>query len=291
MTLALVPDGTPEPERVGGSDPFPVPDGTALLDEWQLFGLAGGWSVNTIACRRAALAALARDSGTPLHEVSALQLATWLGRFTTPWTRKTYHAHARSFYTWLVRSGHRADDPTTMLRSPPKPRGAPRPVTTKALQDALDGASWHPFAFIVLGAYSGLRVHEIAKIRGEDLDLSAMTLRVNGKGNVDACVPLHPRIVDLAKHYPERGYWFPSSTSVGHVQGSWVSKCVRRAFAHAGHQMTAHQLRHWYGTTLLRNGASLRTVQECMRHASIASTALYTQVTDAERTSAVLGLP
>jgi integrase/recombinase XerD len=263
---------------------------TELLDEWQLFGLAGGWSTNTISCRRDALTKLARDCGTPLHEVSALQLATWLGRYSTAWTRQTYFAHARSFFGWLQRSGHRADDPTTSIPRPSKPRGAPRPVSTQQLMDALDGAGWHPFAFIVLGAYSGLRVHEIAKIKGEDLDLAAMTLRVVGKGQYAACIPMHPRIGDLARHYPRRGYWFPSPAG-GHVSGGWVSTCIRRAFAHAGHQVVAHQLRHWFATELLRGGANLRTTQECMRHASIASTALYTQVLDAERTSAVLALP
>jgi integrase/recombinase XerD len=262
-----------------------------LLDQWQLFGLAGGWSVNTIACRRDALTKLARDCGTPLHEVSALQLATWLGRYSTAWTRQTYHAHARSFFGWLQRSGHRADDPTTAIPRSPNPRGAPRPVTTKQLMDALDGAGWHPYAFITIAAYSGLRVSEVAKIRGEDIDVRAGTLRTIGKGAVEACVPLHPKIADLSKHYPERGFWFPSSTVVGHVSGEWVSTCIRRAFAHAGHQVVAHQLRHWFGSELLRGGANLRVVQGCMRHQSIASTALYTQVLDSERTSAVLGLP
>jgi site-specific recombinase XerC len=46
----------------------------------------------------------------------------------------------------------------------------------------------------------------------------------------------------------------------------------------------------WLATTLLRGGANLRTTQECMRHASVASAALYTQVTDAERSAAVLAL-
>jgi integrase/recombinase XerD len=263
---------------------------TELLDEWQLFGLAGGWSVNTIKCRRDALTKLARDSGTPLHKVTALQLATWLGRYSTPWTRQTYFSHARSFFGWLQRSGHRADDPTTSIPRPRQPRGAPRPVSTKQLEEALDGAGWHPFAFITLGAYAGLRVSEVSAVKGEDLDLAAMTLRVVGKGQYAAVVPLHPRIAALAKHYP-KGYWFPSRTVAGHVSGEWVSTCIRRAFLNAGHQMTAHQLRHWFGSELLRGGANLRTTQECMRHASIASTALYTQVLDSERTTAVLGLP
>jgi integrase/recombinase XerD len=263
-----------------------------LLDQWQLFGLAGGWSVNTIKCRRDALVKLARDSGTPLHEVSALQLATWLGRHSTAWTRNTYFSHARSFFGWLQRSGHRADDPTTAIPRSPKPRGAPRPVSTQQLMDALDGAGWHPYAFIVLGAYSGLRVHEIAKIRGEDLDLAAMTLRVCGKGNVEAVIPLHPKIGDLAKHYPERGYWFPSRTCAGHVEGSWVSTSIRRAFAHAGHVMTAHMLRHWYGTQVLRaSGGNLLVAQQLLRHASPATTAMYCSIEDSARTAAIEALP
>jgi site-specific recombinase XerC len=44
-------------------------------------------------------------------------------------------------------------------------------------------------------------------------------------------------------------------------------------------------------TTLLRGGANLLATQECMRHASVASTALYTQVLDSERSAAVLALP
>ncbi len=262
---------------------------TALLDEWQLFGLAGGWSMTTVTVRRDALVKLARDCNMPLQEVSALQLATWLTRYSKPWTKQTYHSHARSFFGFLQRHGYRADDPTTSIPRPPKPRAAPRPVSTRQLTEALDGAGWSAFAWITIAAYSGLRVSEVSRVRGEDLDLAAGTLRVVGKGGVEAVIPLHPKIADLARHYP-RGYWFPGAHD-GHVSSQWISAVIRRTFAQAGHTVTAHQLRHWFATELLRGGANLRTTQECMRHASVASTALYTAVLDAERTSAVLALP
>jgi integrase/recombinase XerD len=263
-----------------------------LLDEWECVGRSAGWSPATVEARRYALLALARDTGAPLQDLTTLQVARWLGRFTTPATLLTYHSHARSFFRWLQHSGHRADDPTAALPRPRKPRGAPRPVTTRQLEDALDGAGWNAFAYITIAAYSGLRVSEVAKIKGEDLDLVAGTLRVNGKGGHEAVLPLHDRIAKLAKHYPRKGYWFPSRTRAGHVEGNWVGQVIRGAFAHAGHQMTAHQLRHWYGTQVLRaSGGNLLVAQQLLRHASPATTAIYCQIEDSARTAAIEALP
>lgn len=61
---------------------------------------------------------------------------------------------------------------------------------------------------IQLAAFAGLRAHEIAKIRGEDVDPMARTLRVTGKGNVTAVLPLHPVLVEATKGIP-RGLVVP----------------------------------------------------------------------------------
>lgn len=55
---------------------------------------------------------------------------------------------------------------------------------------------------ILLAALAGLRAHEIAKVRGEDVDPVERTLRVTGKGNVTAVLPLHRDLVELAATMP-----------------------------------------------------------------------------------------
>jgi integrase/recombinase XerD len=55
----------------------------------------------------------------------------------------------------------------------------------------------------------------------------------------------------------------------------------------AGVAGTPHSLRHWYASTLLDDGADLRTVQELLRHTSIQTTQVYTKVRDERRVSAV----
>jgi integrase len=84
-------------------------------------------------------------------------------------------------------------------------------VTRRQLDDVLTSDLWaRPRTYVLLGAYAGLRVHEIAKVRGEDVDTDAMTLRVHGKGGVEAVLPLHPLIATISRGYPDRGWWFPS---------------------------------------------------------------------------------
>lgn len=261
-----------------------------LLDEWQMFGLAAGWSDNTIRTRRVALERWQRSTGVPLEQMTGNDLAAWLSCCRAPATRATYYRHAKSFYKWLQASGHRSDNPVDVLPQPRVPRMAPRPVATKALRAALEVAGRSARAYILLGAYAGLRVHEIAKLRGEDLDLEAGTLRVVGKGGVEAVVPLHRLIAQVARGWPERGYWFVSPRSQhGHVYPGSVSCTIHNTFARVGYPaVTAHQLRHWWGTNVLRSsGGNLRVAQELLRHASPATTALYTLIEDRERRQAV----
>ncbi|WP_231115422.1 site-specific integrase [Mycobacterium avium] len=101
-----------------------------------------------------------------------------------------------------------------------------------------------------MAALAGLRVHEIAKMRGEDVDLDARTLRVTGKGGRTDTIPLHPRLVAAALSMPTRGWWFPAnsrrrgehlhSKSVSDIIGSAMRpprtrqrRCSRRR--HPGH--------------------------------------------------------
>lgn len=135
---------------------------------------------------------------------------------------------------------------------------------------------------ILLAAMGGLRVHEIAKFRGEDIDVVNGIITVTGKGGATEIIPAHEAILADAGTFPLRGYWFPSYPRQGgglpHVSRTAVSKAIHDTMIRAGILGKPHQLRHWYGTTLLAEGVDMRIVQKLMRHKSVATTQIYTDV-------------
>lgn len=151
---------------------------------------------------------------------------------------------------------------------------------------ALAAATGPVHTWLLLGMFAGLRAHEIAKVRGEDVTPDA--LYVVGKGNKAAVLPMHPLIWEAAQTYPRVGWWFPSSTRAGeHVGSAWVTAATTRLFASLGIEGSIHRCRHYFGTELLRAGASVRVIQTLMRHESLATTANYLGVDEDERTAAV----
>jgi integrase/recombinase XerD len=133
-------------------------------------------------------------------------------------------------------------------------------------------------------------VHEIAKVRGEDVDPMARTLRVTGKGNVTAVLPLHHVLIEAAADMPRKGYWFPGNSRrpglpiLPRGVADIIGRAMDRAEIPGG---TAHRIRHWYGSTLVGDGADLRTAQTLLRHANLNTTAIYVQVHDVKRVEAI----
>lgn len=268
-----------------------VQSGVTPLEEWAGWMNAGGMSRRTIEDRVHLVKRLERAAGVSSLTIDWQGVASFLAsdRFG-PGTRQTYFAHLRAWYRWLVRSGLRVDDPMIMLYPPRAPRRMPRPVTIEQLTRMLaTPMRRRTRAMILLGAYEGLRVSEIAAmhsrfIRGGDV-------RVIGKGGVDADVPLHPLVAEIAETMGP-GLWFPSYTRPGPVKGKSVSRTVSDVMRRAGVPGTPHALRHFFGTETLRSsGGNLVVTQELMRHADVSTTAKYTKVDRTARVAAVLGMP
>lgn len=284
-----------------GDVPLPFEETFAdTLDAWRLRAVAAGQSDRTIDGRLGTIMRLARDGVDPLT-ADRDELIGWMAGLVTAdgepvkrSSRATYRAHLRAFYSWLVESGRREDNPSADLPSPKPGRGLPHPLTPAEVQAVLeactDGRAKWTAAYVTLAAYAGLRAHEIAKIRGEDLH--GDELHIVGKGNVTSTVPATPVIVRLAAKMPERGYWFPTNSATGHVHRCSVSSAVQRAFGRAGVRAVPHALRHFYCTQVLRaTGGDLRTTQRLARHASPATTAIYTQVLDEVAARAAASIP
>jgi len=148
---------------------------------------------------------------------------------------------------------------------------------------AATNANMH--AWLTLALYAGLRAHEIAKIRGEDVNEDQ--LWVFGKGGVGEYLPTHPAIWALAASRPRSGWWFPSRSASGHVTSLAVSTRTSKLFSAHGIEGSIHRCRHTFATELLRAGVNVRVVQTLMRHASLASTMIYCAVDECERRDAI----
>lgn len=252
------------------------------LEDWRLWMQSQGLSARTIGERTATIRHLLEHARACARTLEPVHIQRYLARDMSPATRATYHASIRAYCAWLQRTGIRDDNPADRTPRPKRPKSVPRPVEGSQLMALLEAANRkRTRTYVLLGAMAGLRVHEIAKIRGEDIDPYTGVLTVVGKGGKVAQIPLHDRLVEEASHYPAIGYWFPAygkQTSAPHVSSHAVSAAIAGAMQRAGFKGKPHQLRHFYGTELVRAGVNLRIVQTLMRHESPATTAIYTRV-------------
>ena len=247
---------------------------------WTVEMSARSLSVRTIDERLRVVDQFTQQTGVNAQVANFEDITLWLASLPSAITRHTYYVHLRAFYHWLVISDHRQDNPMSRVAAPKRPKYQPRPITDEQLRAVLT-SPLRPATRtrIMLAAFAGLRVHEIAKIRGQDIDHATGMITVVGKGNKTAVLPVHPIILREAEHYPLRGWWFPSSTCPHtHVERRAVGSSISDAFARAGIKMTSHQLRHYFATALLEAGVDARVVQTLMRHENLQTTALYMNV-------------
>ncbi|MCV7005651.1 tyrosine-type recombinase/integrase [Mycobacterium gordonae] len=249
-----------------------------------------GRSNRTISETIGVLRRLEKFAGARVECVRPLDIARFLGRKRLKQnSRAAYYGYIHAFYRWWGENG--GVNAAANLPRPKAPKGVPRPITDEQLRNLLDlRMHRRTRVMILLAAFAGLRVHEIAKIRGEDVDPMARALRVTGKGNVTAELPLHPLLVEAARGMPRRGWWFPgNSRRAGQpILSRSVADLIGDAMDRAGIPGgTAHRLRHWYGTKLVNSGTDLRTTQTLMRHAQLNTTAIYVQVANPKHAEAI----
>ena len=217
--------------------------------------------------------------------LTADNLQTWLGRpDLSRWSRATYFSNLKDFCTWLHASGRISSNPADELKSPTRPKSLPRPLSEAEAELVLANVTGRTRDWILLAMLAGLRAHEIAKIRGEDV--TAEGIYVEGKGGTRASIPTHPELWLMAQRYPRKGYWFPGRFE-GAINRTTISTQVGNEFRELGISGSIHRCRHVYGTRLLRAGVNIRTVQQLMRHASLQTTANYTAVSEDEMRAAI----
>jgi integrase/recombinase XerD len=268
------------------------------IARWITWMRAQAWSERTVIDRACLVERVARRSGVAPAELSVDDVLAFLSQQSMASTsRQTYHSSLASWFRWLQESGQRVDNPMDQVRKPRAGRREAKSLTREHLRQLLASRIHkRTRTMILLAAYQGLRVSEVAKVRGSEIDLVSHELHVVGKGDVHSVLPLHPLIELEAKKYGP-AWWFPQhsenagSEEGGHVLGSSVSTIVGTAMRRAGLPGSAHSLRHWHATELLRSGVDSRVTQELMRHASLATTQRYMHVDDSQRRAGLLLLP
>ncbi len=265
------------------------------IAQWTLSMRARGLADRTIHERQRFVKALACKLGTSALEFRTEDLQQYLasGRFK-PTTRFDYHVMIRTWSRWLVETGLREDDPSVPLGSPKMPRRQPRPAHTRHIDAVMTPGNIQlkTVMKVLLASRQGMRVSEIAKVRGEHVDLLAGRVLIDGKGGVIVDAELDPVVAAVAPLFPSRGWWFPSPIHDDRpVRYDSVSRVLSQAFRRVGAPVTGHNLRHWLGTELTGAGVPTRVVQEILRHASIKTTELYTGVHPKSRRDALRLLP
>ncbi|WP_204807801.1 tyrosine-type recombinase/integrase [Mycobacterium riyadhense] len=270
---------------------YPHAEPSPEARRWVTVQFAEGKTRRTVLERRQTLVRLERDIGGPAIAATADQVAAWVGR--DPGERSAFTVGSdlsklRAFYGWCVRAGLRPDDPTVHIRLPRRPRTVPRPITNDQFWclDAQAAGNRSLRAMVRLAGLAGLRVHEVGRFQGADLDWQAKTITVTGKGGHRSVIPAHPAILEVARTMPRLGYWFPSQRS-SHIGGRTVSQRLRLHMIRCRVPGTPHCLRHYFGTELVTRGADIRVVQELMRHAQLNTTAIYVAVADTRKRDAI----
>lgn len=248
---------------------------------------------------------LARLGGRAPRDMDLASLRGWLAvlrsRGASRATLARRSAALRTFSAWARRGGLVADDPGQLLASPRTQRTLPAvlradeaaSVMTADADDTHDASpatSARERLVVELLYATGIRVSELVGLDVDDVDRRRRVLRVLGKGNKQRTVPYGLAADDALEAWLMTGRpEVVTATSgpallLGARGGRLDPRTVRRivhartARVDGAPELGPHGLRHTAATHLLDGGADLRTVQEVLGHADLATTQLYTHV-------------
>jgi integrase/recombinase XerD len=259
----------------------------------------------TVDAYRRDLAAFGDWLGGPVARTSVEELETYLAELRAAGlsgsTIARRVAALRSFFRHQMLLGARADNPAAELDLPRRHRPLPRtlsPAEAERLIEAAAGTTPRAHrdrAIVELLYGAGLRVGEAVALSKSDVDLEGRIVRALGKGNKERVVPIGRPAVEALRRYLSRGRPFLDArhrpelflnARGGALTRAGVFLILRRLAGKAGlepERVHPHLLRHSFATHLLEGGADLRSVQEMLGHADLATTELYTHVSDRRR--------
>jgi len=240
-----------------------------------------------------------------ISQLELVHLRSWLanqqikGGARTTLSRRA--VSVRLFIKWAVKNKYLAKDVAATLATPKGHRTLPEVLEIADAKVAMDSLatraaeeetpiSLRDVAIVELLYATGARVAELCGLDLSDIDYDRQTIRVLGKGNKERTIPLgNPAMKALNAWLKEGRDLVKNLQSENAVflgaRGKRIDQRTVRTVVYNALQaiegierMGPHALRHSAATHLLEGGADLRTVQEILGHASLATTQIYTHV-------------
>ena len=240
-----------------------------------------------------------------ISQLELIHLRSWLanqqvkGGARTTLSRRA--VSVRLFTKWAVKNKYLAKDVAATLATPKGHRTLPEVLEIADAKVAMDSLatraaeeetpiSLRDVAMVEMLYASGARVAELCGLDLGDIDYDRQTIRVLGKGNKERTIPLgNPAMRALNAYLKDARDSLKNAQSVNAVflgaRGKRIDQRTVRTVVYNALQaiegierMGPHALRHSAATHLLEGGADLRTVQEILGHASLATTQIYTHV-------------
>ena len=243
-----------------------------------------------------------------ISQLELIHLRSWLanqqvrGGARTTLSRRA--VSVRLFTKWAVKNKYLAKDVAATLATPKGHRTLPEVLEIADAKVAMDSLatraaeeetpiSLRDVAMVEMLYASGARVAELCGLDLGDIDYDRQTIRVLGKGNKERTIPLgNPAMRALNAYLKDARDSLKNTQSANAVflgaRGKRIDQRTVRTVVYNALQaiegierMGPHALRHSAATHLLEGGADLRTVQEILGHASLATTQIYTHVSTA----------
>ena len=242
---------------------------------------------------------------TDISQLELVHLRSWLanqqvkGGARTTLSRRA--VSVRLFTKWAVKNKYLAKDVAATLATPKGHRTLPEVLDIADAKTAMDSLatraseeetpiSLRDVAMVELLYATGARVAELCGLDVSDIDYDRQTIRVLGKGNKERTIPLGNPAMKALNVWLKEGRDSIKNSLSGNavflgVRGKRIDQRTVRTVVYNALQaiegierMGPHALRHSAATHLLEGGADLRTVQEILGHASLATTQMYTHV-------------
>lgn len=248
-----------------------------------------------------------QDNLLVLNQIDRKKIRAFLAWLTTNKQNKRTIARRlsslRSFFKYARMQKFITVDPTEELDNPKLDKKIPTSLSYEQIQhlfDQPDTTSYLGFrdrVIMELFYSSGLRVSELVSLNRQDFDPANLTVKLKGKGKKERIVPITKNATEWIKAYLAHSDRYrdgeghaaeadPDAIFLNKHGTRLTTRSVDRSFdkyltlSGLAGKVTPHTIRHTIATHWLENGMDLKTIQVLLGHSSLATTTIYTQVSN-----------